>query len=105
MAAATATTTTVTPAAPLPPTTPSSSGGALSSLGKLVSVVGVLFAVFVIIFWVALVFWTWRDVRSGTQDTLLQITATLLVAVFGLCGLFIYLIGRPRQTLEVLYEA
>lgn len=104
MAAATATTTTVTPAATLPPTTPQSSGGALSSLGKLVGVVVVLFAVFVIIFWVALVFWTWRDVRSRTQDTILQITATLLVAVFSLGGLFIYLIVRPRQTLAELYE-
>ncbi len=46
----------------------------------------------------------WRDVRSRTQDVILQVSATLLVAVFNLGGLFIYLIVRPRQTLAELYE-
>ena len=82
----------------------SSSGGTLSSLSGLIWVVVFFFSAFVVIFWVSLVFWTWRDVRSRTQDTILQITATLLVAVFSLGGLFIYLIVRPRQTLAELYE-
>ncbi|HEV2405442.1 MAG TPA: zinc ribbon domain-containing protein [Ktedonobacterales bacterium] len=82
----------------------SSSGGTLGSLSKLIGVVVFFVVAFVVIFWVSLVFWTWRDVRSRTQDTILQITATLLVAVFNLGGLFIYLIVRPRQTLAELYE-
>jgi RNA polymerase subunit RPABC4/transcription elongation factor Spt4 len=83
---------------------PPSSGGTLGSLTGLLFIVIFFFAAFVVIFWVALIFWTWRDVRSRTQDTVLQITATLLVAVFNLGGLFIYLIVRPRQTLAELYE-
>jgi RNA polymerase subunit RPABC4/transcription elongation factor Spt4 len=83
---------------------PPSSGGTLGSLTGLLFIVIFFFAAFVVIFWVALVFWTWRDVRARTQDTVLQITATLLVAVFNLGGLFIYLIVRPRQTLAELYE-
>jgi RNA polymerase subunit RPABC4/transcription elongation factor Spt4 len=35
---------------------------------------------------------------------MLQIAATLLVAVFWIGGLFIYLILRPRQTLAEIYE-
>jgi RNA polymerase subunit RPABC4/transcription elongation factor Spt4 len=85
-------------------TTQTASSGGLGSLGGLLFIVVFFFAAFVVIFWVALIFWTWRDVRSRTQDTILQITATLLVAVFNLGGLFIYLIVRPRQTLAELYE-
>lgn len=87
-----------------PVATSSGSGGTLGSLTKLIGVVVFFVVAFVVIFWVSLVFWTWRDVRSRTQDTILQITATLLVAVFNLGGLFIYLIVRPRQTLAELYE-
>lgn len=89
--------------ATLPPA-PTSSGSTLDSLKGLLAIVVFFFVAFVVIFWLALVFWTWRDVRSRTQDTILQITATLLVAVFNLGGLFIYLIIRPRQTLAELYE-
>ena len=35
---------------------------------------------------------------------MLQIAATLLVAIFFIGGLFIYLILRPRQTLGEIYE-
>jgi RNA polymerase subunit RPABC4/transcription elongation factor Spt4 len=86
------------------PSTPSSGGSILDNIKPLVTLV-VFFAVaFTIIFWVALVYWTWRDVRSRTQDSILQLAATILVAVFNLGGLFIYLIVRPRQTLAELYE-
>jgi RNA polymerase subunit RPABC4/transcription elongation factor Spt4 len=70
----------------------------------LVTLVVFFFAAFIVIFWISLVFWAWRDVRSRTQDVILQITATVLVAVFSIGGLFIYLIVRPRQTLAELYE-
>lgn len=91
-------------AAPPAPTATSGTGSALHSVTSLLGLVAAFFAAFVAIFWISLVFWTWRDVRSRTQDVILQITATLLVAVFSLGGLFIYLIVRPRQTLAELYE-
>src|SRR5260370_22733699 len=59
---------------------------------------------FLIVFWISLVVWTFRDVRARTQDFLTQILATLLVAVFFVCGLFIYMILRPRQTMAGVYE-
>jgi RNA polymerase subunit RPABC4/transcription elongation factor Spt4 len=82
----------------------SSSSGGLGSFAGLLGIVAFFFVAFVVIFWVSLVFWTWRDVRSRTQDVILQITATVLVAVFNIGGLFIYMIVRPRQTLAELYE-
>ena len=103
-AAATPSVTVTTAATTAVDTTGGGSTSGLKSLVGLVGLVAAFVAAFVAIFWIALVFWTWRDVRSRTQDTLLQITATVLVAVFSLGGLFIYLIVRPRQTLAELYE-
>jgi RNA polymerase subunit RPABC4/transcription elongation factor Spt4 len=59
---------------------------------------------FLVVFWISLVVWTFRDVRSRTQDFLTQILATVLVLVFFVCGLFIYMILRPRQTMAEIYE-
>jgi RNA polymerase subunit RPABC4/transcription elongation factor Spt4 len=59
---------------------------------------------FTVIFWLSLIIWTFRDIRSRTQDFLSQILATCLVAVFFIGGLFIYMILRPRQTLAEIYE-
>ncbi len=83
------------------------SSGASSGLGSVTGLLGVVIffvAAFLVVFWLSLIFWVWRDVRSRTQDVILQVSATLLVAVFNLGGLFIYLIVRPRQTLAELYE-
>jgi RNA polymerase subunit RPABC4/transcription elongation factor Spt4 len=59
---------------------------------------------FFVIFWVSTVVWTFRDIRSRTQDFLSQILATVLAAVFPIAGLLIYMILRPRQTLAEIYE-
>ena len=59
---------------------------------------------FVVIFWLSLIIWTFRDIRSRTQDMISQVLATVLVAAFFVGGLFIYMILRPRQTLAEIYE-
>jgi RNA polymerase subunit RPABC4/transcription elongation factor Spt4 len=59
---------------------------------------------FFVVFWVSTVVWTFRDIRSRTQDFMSQILATVLAAVFPIAGLLIYMILRPRQTLAEIYE-
>jgi hypothetical protein len=60
--------------------------------------------IFLSAFWIAIVFWTYRDIRQRTRDPILQTTAVLLVLVFNFPGHWIYLIVRPRYTLTELYE-
>jgi RNA polymerase subunit RPABC4/transcription elongation factor Spt4 len=81
------------------------SGNALlDTLNRVLGVVVGFLVTFVVIFWISLIIWTFRDIRSRTQDLLSQVLATLLVAVFFVGGLFIYMILRPRQTLAEIYE-
>jgi RNA polymerase subunit RPABC4/transcription elongation factor Spt4 len=61
---------------------------------------GVILAVF----WLALVLWTWRDMKSRSRDGLARLLVTLLVAVLNVPGVFIYILLRPRETLSEAYE-
>src|SRR5438309_5243214 len=91
-------------AVPSPTATATSGSSTLSTItGYLGIFIGFL-VTFIVIFWLSLIIWTFRDIRSRTQDFLSQVLATLLVAVFFIGGLFIYMILRPRQTLAEIYE-
>ncbi|GAB4489834.1 MAG: hypothetical protein Fur0016_07220 [Anaerolineales bacterium] len=54
--------------------------------------------------WLALVIWTWRDIRSRARDPLAQVLAVLVVAALNLPGVLVYLILRPARTLEEDYQ-
>jgi RNA polymerase subunit RPABC4/transcription elongation factor Spt4 len=55
-------------------------------------------------FWLALIIWTFRDMRSRSRDIFAQILAALLVAVLFLPGWVIYWMLRPKETLAEAYE-
>ena len=57
-------------------------------------------ALYIAIMWVALVFWTFRDIRQRTNDLWLQLAATMLSVAFFLPGYWLYLVLRPRETLK-----
>ena len=54
--------------------------------------------------WLSLIFWTYRDIKSRARDPLARILAVLVVAVLFLPGVIVYLILRPRITLEEEYQ-
>lgn len=87
---------TVTPTAATSTGTPGSST-AMNWLTSLEIVLGCV-VLFLVLFWLSLILWTWRDSRSRTHDLRFRILAVVLVAVFFLGGLFAYLLVRPRQT-------
>ncbi|MFQ6014630.1 MAG: zinc ribbon domain-containing protein [Anaerolineae bacterium] len=62
------------------------------------------FGAYFLAFWVSLVIWTFRDVRSRSRDIFAQLLATLMVLIFNLPGLFLYYILRPHETLAAAYE-
>lgn len=55
-------------------------------------------------FWLALIIWTFRDMRSRSRDIFAQILAALLVAILFLPGVMIYIMLRPKETLAEAYE-
>ncbi len=74
------------------------------NLGQLLTYLSAAFIAFLIALWLSLIVWTVRDLRSRTQDPLTPILAALLVGLLGPAGLLIYVILRPRTTLEDAYQ-
>jgi hypothetical protein len=58
---------------------------------------------YVLVLWIGIIAWTYRDIRDRTRDTAFQIVAVLLVMVFNIPGWIIYMILRPDETLAEAY--
>jgi hypothetical protein len=50
--------------------------------------------------WFALIVWAFRDIESRSRSVIAQIFSTLLVVLFFVPGALIYLLLRPRETLD-----
>jgi RNA polymerase subunit RPABC4/transcription elongation factor Spt4 len=59
---------------------------------------------FIVALWVALVIWTFRDIRARHRDRLVHFLAAALVALLNLPGVLVYLVLRPSRTLEEEYQ-
>lgn len=54
---------------------------------------------YVLALWVALAIWAYYDIRSRTNDILVQLFSVLLVLAFNVFGLLLYMFLRPKETL------
>jgi hypothetical protein len=72
--------------------------------GNLFTIAVVYGGMVVAALWLAMVIWTYRDMRARSRDGLAQLLVAVMVAVLTLPGLFIYLMLRPRETLSEAYE-
>ncbi len=50
--------------------------------------------------WFALIVWTFRDIESRSRSVIAQIFSTLVVVLFFIPGALIYLLLRPKETLD-----
>lgn len=66
--------------------------------------VGLVVLAYYVLLLFASAVWTYRDIRSRTQDITAQVLAVALVLVLQLPGLILYLLMRPKQTLAEKYE-
>lgn len=74
---------------------------------ELAVLAGVVGGVWALLLWISIVVWVYRDIRDRTRDSSLQVLALFVVLVFfpgfNLPGLGLYLMLRPRDTLEEAY--
>lgn len=64
----------------------------------------IFIAVIIASFWLAIVMWAYRDMRSRSRDPLAQMLVAILVFLLNVPGVFIYILLRPRETLSEAYE-
>ena len=61
-------------------------------------------AVVVASFWLAIVMWAYRDMRSRSRDPVAHLLVAILVFLLNVPGLIVYILLRPRATLSEKYE-
>ena len=78
---------------------------------ELLNTIGMILELFVagttallVAFWIGLVVWTFRDIRSRTRDVFAWFLATVLVLILGPIGWLLYFLLRPRETLAQVYD-
>lgn len=54
--------------------------------------------------WFALIAWTFQDIQLRSRSVIAQIFSTLVVVLFFLPGVLIYMILRPRETLDESFQ-
>ena len=59
---------------------------------------------YLIALWFALVAWTFRDIEARSRSVFTQVFSTLLVVLFFVPGLLLYLILRPKETLDQAFQ-
>jgi hypothetical protein len=76
------------------------SGGNWENVATLAGTIAVAY---VLVVWISIIAWTYRDIRDRTRDAAFQIVAVLLVLVFPFLGWVIYMLLRPSETLAQAY--
>jgi RNA polymerase subunit RPABC4/transcription elongation factor Spt4 len=79
-------------------------GLSLGSFANLFLYATAFFGAFLAALWLSLAFWTYRDAGARSHDRLAQILAALVALLLGPAGLLVYLILRPRLTLDEVYQ-
>jgi RNA polymerase subunit RPABC4/transcription elongation factor Spt4 len=59
---------------------------------------------YLIALWFVLVVWTYRDIESRSKNVITQIFSTLLVVLFWIPGVLLYMILRPKETLDSSFQ-
>jgi hypothetical protein len=59
---------------------------------------------YLIALWFALAAWTFRDIEARSRSVFTQVFSTLLVVLFFIPGLLLYLILRPKETLDQAFQ-
>ncbi|GAC1366441.1 MAG: zinc ribbon domain-containing protein [Herpetosiphon sp.] len=77
----------------------------MAGITDILKAVGLVLGGYYVLLLLAAAIWTYRDIRSRTQDVIAQVLAVALVLVLQLpFGLPLYLLMRPKQTLADKYE-
>ena len=63
-----------------------------------------LLGAYLITLWITIIIWTFRDIETRSRSVVTQAFATLLTVFFFLPGLVLYLILRPKETLDEAFQ-
>ena len=78
--------------------------GIVETIFQSATVLVALAGAYVVAFWFVLIVWTYRDIESRSASVVTQVFSTLLVVLFFVPGVLLYLILRPKETLDQAFQ-
>ncbi len=73
-------------------------------IARLIQALIALSGAYLIALWFVLVVWTFRDIETRSRSVLTQIFSTLLVVLFYVPGVLLYMILRPKETIDGTFQ-
>jgi hypothetical protein len=59
---------------------------------------------YLVALWFVLIVWAYRDIETRSRNVVTQVFSTLLVVLFWVPGALLYLVLRPKETLDAAYQ-
>jgi RNA polymerase subunit RPABC4/transcription elongation factor Spt4 len=75
-----------------------------SIIARALQVLAALGGAYLIATWFMLAVWTFRDIESRSRSVVTQVFSTLLVVFFWIPGVLLYMMLRPKETLDEAYQ-
>ena len=76
----------------------------MQTLGRGAQIIVALGVAYMLALWFVLVVWTYRDIEARSHNVLTQVFSTLLVVLFYVPGVLLYLMLRPKQSLDEAFQ-
>lgn len=75
-----------------------------SIIARALQVLAALGGAYLIATWFVLAVWTFRDIESRSRSVVTQVFSTLLSVFFWIPGVLLYMLLRPKETLDEAYQ-
>ncbi len=72
--------------------------------GRAAQVLVALTGAYLVVLWFALIVWTFRDIEGRSRSVFTQVFSTLLSVLFFVPGVLLYLLLRPKETLDEAFQ-
>ncbi|MBA2755354.1 MAG: zinc ribbon domain-containing protein [Chloroflexia bacterium] len=78
--------------------------GVTTAVARGAQVLLALGGAYVAVLWFASIVWTFRDIEARSRNVITQVASTLLSVLFPFIGIPLYMILRPKDTLDGSYQ-
>ena len=75
-----------------------------SALARAIQILLALGGAYLAGLWIVLIVWTYRDIETRSRNVVTQVASTVLSALFFVPGVLLYMLLRPKETLDSSFQ-